>query len=136
MGTLGNQVIEPVNLDEVLENDTILDVQLTPPRSFLSREEALMHAVLYDGIMTWQRWHPARHQGKWRRLFLAEEAWICSADRRWPYSFVNLCEHFGLEPDAVRQELRRRVRRSNMGCRSRYRLRDNVRQLRQIQPRR
>lgn len=33
-------------------------------------------------------------------------AYVASTDRRWPFSFENLCEALGLDPSSLRQELR------------------------------
>lgn len=67
-------------------------------------ERALMWAVLADGIDCYQR--NARATSAQQRLeFLEAERWIFRTDWDWPFSFVNLCELFGLEPRGVRQAL-------------------------------
>lgn len=37
------------------------------------------------------------------------EAWIADTDRTWPFSFENICDTLGIDPDAVRTGLARRV---------------------------
>ena len=44
-------------------------------------------------------------RGPRQRLYVRAYEWLTSADRQWPYSFVNLCEVLGLSPDAVREHL-------------------------------
>ena len=34
-----------------------------------------------------------------------EEQWILSDEGEWPFSFVHLCETFGMSPDSVRDAL-------------------------------
>src|SRR5215468_3981998 len=33
------------------------------------------------------------------------EAWIAAVDREWPFSFQNVCEALGIDPDALRAAL-------------------------------
>jgi len=40
----------------------------------------------------------------------AAEVWIRSDDEHWPFSFVLICQAFGLDPDALRAALFRRAR--------------------------
>ena len=68
-------------------------------------ERALMHAVLDDAIGCL-----AGDVGQRReRGTLAAEArqWIDDPDRRWPYSFENVCDALGLDADYMRARLRR-----------------------------
>ncbi len=37
-----------------------------------------------------------------RAAFYQAQAWICSDERRWPYSFLKICETLGLEASRVR----------------------------------
>ena len=38
-----------------------------------------------------------------QRLFWQAHDWVTSDDRGWPFSFVNLCEAFGLAVEPIRQ---------------------------------
>ena len=70
----------------------------------LSGERALMWAVFADGIDTYRRNAHAtslRH----RTEFKEAEHWVLSTDWDWPFSFVNLCETFGFNPEGVRGAL-------------------------------
>ena len=35
--------------------------------------------------------------------------YVISTDRRWPFSFENLCEALGMDPDGVRRELEKEL---------------------------
>jgi len=37
-------------------------------------------------------------------------AYVDSRDRYWPFSFENICETIGLDPDGIRRSLRRSAR--------------------------
>lgn len=66
-------------------------------RGVLPGTRALMLAVLEDGIRAFLS----------RSRLLANEAecWVFSASRRSPFSFLVLCDTFGLDPDALRKRL-------------------------------
>ena len=65
-------------------------------------ERKLLVAVLTDAIVRY-RLRGMLTDGA-RRSQLGEAArWILSDDRRWPYSFVNVCDALGLDPSAVRR---------------------------------
>jgi hypothetical protein len=68
-------------------------------------ERDLMLAVLEDGIDCFQGYFfkPSRTNQK---LFLEAEEWISSNDDG-VFSFNNVCETLGLDPDALRKGLRR-----------------------------
>jgi hypothetical protein len=42
-----------------------------------------------------------------RQVLRAAVSYVASSDRRWPFSFENLCEALRLEPRRVRRELRK-----------------------------
>jgi len=72
----------------------------------LSGEQALMWAVLVDGIESYRRCAHATSALR-REEFREAERWLLSSDWDWPFSFVNLCDVFGMNPSAVRQALAR-----------------------------
>ncbi len=74
-------------------------------------ERALMWAVLTDGIECYRQNAQATSAEK-QVAFKEAESWISRTDWDWPFSFVNLCEVFGLSPAALRQALTPRRRRS------------------------
>jgi hypothetical protein len=69
-------------------------------------ERRLMVAVLHEALVDWGR---GARDGAGAELvaFRRAAAWFRSADTRWPYSFVNVCEGLGISPSAVRKSLRR-----------------------------
>ncbi len=71
----------------------------------LSGERALMWAVFADGVETYRR-NARQANARQRADFREAEAWVGKDDWEWACSFVNLCEMFGFDPDAVRGALR------------------------------
>ena len=66
-------------------------------------ERALMRAVLEDAIRCLAgEIGPARERPQ---LALEARAWIDAGDLRWPYSFVNICDHLGFEAEQLRTRL-------------------------------
>src|SRR6266404_1220046 len=65
-------------------------------------ERNLLMAVLTDAIV---HYGTSAELGRGPRPTASAEAarWILSNDRRWPFSFVNVCEALGLDPSAVRR---------------------------------
>lgn len=74
------------------------------PGSLQSGEEALSLAILEDAIRALLG--DVRERGRpSRELARDAQEWIASADRSWPFSFVNTCEALGIEPTCLRQAL-------------------------------
>ena len=74
--------------------------------SYLSGEKALMLAVLEDGIRCFQE-HLRNPRLNPRLLSEQAEEWIRAEDWDWPFSFNNVCETLGLDPEALRNTLLR-----------------------------
>lgn len=72
-------------------------------------ERRLIVAVLEDAVCCYQK-HLFSRDNKGRRLFREAEAWMMSGDKEAPYSFENICEFLSLNPDHLRQGLRRWAR--------------------------
>jgi hypothetical protein len=70
----------------------------------LEPEKKLMLAVLEDAIACFQKYVFAR-DGKGRRLFQEAEDWVQDTNSDWLFSFPNVCETLGLNPDYLRQGL-------------------------------
>ena len=71
----------------------------------LRPERALALAVLTQAVLDVQRFQEtgmAHH----RRLHDQALEWVASEARDWPFSFVNLCDTFGLDVGEVRAALR------------------------------
>lgn len=69
-----------------------------------SGETALKWAALVDGLGEYWKLaaDPYAHASA---EFQEEEGWILADNTEWPYSFVNLCKEFGLDPVSVRNML-------------------------------
>ena len=70
----------------------------------ISPERALILAVLWQAADDLQKHRFARRR-QHQRLYMEAYEWVASEDRRWPYSFVNLCELLALSPEALREGL-------------------------------
>jgi hypothetical protein len=55
------------------------------------------------------------HEPHYRRRVAEDIAWICSDDVDWPFSFVRLCQLFGLDAQWVREVVGRWLR-DTPGC--------------------
>ena len=92
----------------LFEPDSILPAQFfaalreKPPAG---PEYLLAAAILEDAIECFQK-HCEARESKTRRLYEDAEEWISSDDRQWPFSYVNICELLGLQPDCLRAGLR------------------------------
>ena len=75
-----------------------------PSYSNWSPEKKLAAAVLAGALLEVRDRHPDVH---YRRSVAEDQIWIASNDSTWPYSFVPLCELFGLEPEYVREVAKR-----------------------------
>ena len=70
----------------------------------LDPERVLMLAVLRDAVSCYQDHVGARKKPK-RSLHLEAEQWILERDRSHLFSFENLCEALGYDPDYMRAGL-------------------------------
>jgi hypothetical protein len=104
----------------LLVPEQFLPTQLELPRSdsLICGEKALLLAVLEDAVRCLD--HRSRSPGPLAR---EAEAWIRANDQRWPFSFVNVCAHLGIDADRLRTVLLSRVaaRRAG-GAAAKYRL--------------
>ena len=65
-----------------------------------------MHAILEEAIKTY-RMHVSAKRGREYRHFLDVQLWIMARNDDWLFSFENICEVLGLDPDFVRSGLTR-----------------------------
>lgn len=89
----------------LFEPDTILPAQFYVAfrgGSNVRGEKRLMLAVLQDALDCYQKYWGARgFRGK--DLFRDAEQWIMDNDRRWPFSFENICEMLEISPEYLRR---------------------------------
>lgn len=91
----------------VLQPDVLLPSQyLAAARRKSSQGPALrlLAAILQDAVECFQK-HLFARTRKHQALFRDAEDWICSTDRLWPFSFDNVCDVLGIEPDCLRRGL-------------------------------
>jgi hypothetical protein len=67
-------------------------------------EQLLAKAVVQQAFGDLLKYRHARRRRE-QRVYRDAYNWVASDDRRWPYSFVNLCEVLGLSPAALREQL-------------------------------
>jgi hypothetical protein len=75
-------------------------------RGTLDPEESLLLAVLEDAVACFQKYSAAR-DSKGKAMFREAEQWIMKANDAWIFSFDNVCELLRLNPEYVREGLRR-----------------------------
>jgi len=98
---------DPEILSELFSPEIVLPDQMQSGYrrdSHISGEKALMLAVLEDGIRCFQE-HLTNPRSNPRLLSRQAEEWIGAADWDWPFSFNNVCDTLGIDPDALRQKL-------------------------------
>jgi hypothetical protein len=69
-------------------------------------ERALAMAVLLDAIESYAK-HARAQSTDGRRELADVRRWVHSHDRSWPFSFENVCDVFGLDPERLRSQLAR-----------------------------
>ena len=101
------------NMDErvasLFEPDTLVAAQYfgnLRRKTLLDPEKRLMLAILEDAINCYQD-HLLSQHSRARRLFTEAEEWILDKGSDWIFSFRNICETLGFNPEYVRQGLLR-----------------------------
>jgi len=80
-------------------------------RTHFEPEKRLMLALLEDAINCYQD-NLISRSGKKKRLFEDTEQWVLRTDGDWIFSFDNVCDALGLNPEYVRPALLRWKERS------------------------
>lgn len=91
----------------LFQPDTLLPEQYMETfrrKLHLEPEKKLMVAVLEDAIACYQKYVFAR-DGKGKMLFTEAEEWFAEKGGDWLFSFSNVCETLGFNPDYLRQGL-------------------------------
>lgn len=92
-----------------LSDASVLPEQFfNPQTSFFTGRPvaALLRAVLEDALVCFQSQFITEGHRVQREAQEAEQ-WFLSEDFHWPFSFVSICAVLGLEPEAIRQRLKR-----------------------------
>ncbi len=91
----------------IFQPDTVLPSQFYAAlreKGFVEGEKRLMAAVLADAVETYMKQHgTADHRGM--TLFRDAEEWLFGNGSRWLFSYGNICDVLGLEPEYVRRGL-------------------------------
>jgi len=96
-----------VRIASLFEPDTLLSAQYfgnLRRKTLLEPEKRLMLAILEDAINCYQDNLLAK-RGREGRLFTEAEEWILEKGSDWIFSFKNICETLGFNPEYVRQGL-------------------------------
>ena len=91
---------------ELFVPDTMLPSQYfdRARRTEYDGERRLMIAVLEDAVDVYRKLAGARDARR-QQLFKDAEEWIESPDRSWIFSFLNICDVLGIEPEYLRRGL-------------------------------
>jgi len=71
-------------------------------------EKMLMFAILVDAISCFDKLSPVAGMSRNRR-FTETRNWLSSNRRDWPFSYLNICEALGLDPNYLRRGLLGRI---------------------------
>jgi len=107
-------------LARILEPDTFLPSQFYGNRRLSRRlegEKRLMLAVLKDAVECLEKYRRARSSSG-RELYQNALEWIEDKNTDWLFSFDNICDLLGFDPDYLREFLLKREYRSAKTARS------------------
>ncbi len=112
-GDNGDKMQEKETLDERLpalfEPDTLLPIQYFEAmrrKHLLEGEKRLILSVLEDAIECFMKCIDAS-TSKGQRLFREADEWIAHEDKRWVFSFDNVCDMLDINPEYMRTGLRK-----------------------------
>ncbi|MGD9762561.1 MAG: hypothetical protein AB7V27_02440 [Candidatus Binatia bacterium] len=75
-------------------------------------EYSLVLAMLQDALECFQKYRFAT-DGNGRELYEEARSWIDSGDRKWPFSFENVCDILKIDSDFLRRGLDRWAARAD-----------------------
>jgi hypothetical protein len=109
----GPKMQEKETLDEKLpglfEPDTLLPIQYFEAmrkKHLLEGEKRLILSVLEDAVECFMKCIDSA-TNKGQRLFREAEEWIVLEDKKWVFSFDNVCEMLDINPEYMRSGLKR-----------------------------
>ena len=91
----------------LFQPDTLLPAQYFETfkrKAHLEPEKKLILAVLEDAVACFQKYLLAR-DGKGKTMFWDAEDWVLEQKSEWLFSFENICDVLGFNPQYVRQGL-------------------------------
>ncbi len=97
-------------MDSLLQPDALLPAQYLETirrENHLDPEKMLLLAVLEDGVTCFQKYISTQDEKEKRLLSEAEEWVLMEQNSDWLFSFDNICETLGLNPDYIREGLLR-----------------------------
>jgi hypothetical protein len=93
------------NLDPIqLDPDVLLPSQIRPRNNILHQSEwLLLWALLTDALQVLASFHPSRpgRSYKEKKQWEADRVWV-REESEAPFSFAYVCDHLGLDREAVR----------------------------------
>lgn len=98
-----------------LQPDALLACQVRPRMNTLQKSEwLLLWALLADALHVLTVFRPGRpgRSSKERKQWEADLAWV-RGEEEGPFSFAFVCDHLGLDRDAVRSHVERMIAESN-----------------------
>ncbi len=87
--------------DNIVHHSQFLDIWCGPGHS---PERDLAAATLEAAAVDLQQYRFASGRRR-QKMYWEAYDWVVSDDRRWSYSFANICEFLGLSPEATRRRL-------------------------------
>jgi hypothetical protein len=101
----------------IFQPDILIDAQFQSSqrrRFHLDPERVLMLAVLQDAVVCFQE-HVAAKCKRKQSMHREAEEWISNTDRSYLFSFENVCDALGFDPDYMREGLMRWKRGARQG---------------------
>jgi len=98
----GGETIEGLFQPDILAPAQYFDGLMKEQARAPERDLAL--AMLEDAVMCFQKYLKSTRE-KERYIFTEAEEWFLSDDRHWVFSFLNLCDFLGLDPEFLRKGL-------------------------------
>jgi hypothetical protein len=98
-GTMKENILTMIGGDASVQQQYLDSVRRS---EHLEPEKALLVAILEDAIHTYRKYRTTRERAGKERFREAEE-WIMGGGNDWIFSFHNVCELLGVNPDHVRR---------------------------------
>jgi hypothetical protein len=106
--------------NSLFDPEVVLPDQMFPGSklpAFVQSEGRLMLAILQDAVDCYQR-HALARNPRHRAEFEEAKQWIASSDSDWVFSFENICNVLGIDPDYVRSGLANRTPQNRQRARA------------------